>query len=226
MLAAASPSVWAMDMHTCGNQMILSGDVERGDFRLVQRTLAEHPDITVAILRNSRGGDAASGYAVGEFFREKGISTYASGYCRSSCSRMFLGGKERFFTNDFSPDQTTVGFHSNYDNAGHITPGAQSKLTQFIRKYSDGKADESLVERWVNIENRNGFAHFFHPVTLHRSDSVSLLLCNGSEGTQRWKLCEKITGYDALSMGIITSLELKRSCDADLLATRPASSSP
>ena len=30
-------------------------------------------------------------------------------------------------------------------------------------KYSDSKANPDLVEQWVNIENHNGFAYFYHP---------------------------------------------------------------
>lgn len=213
----------AMEMHTCGDQLVLSGDVERGDFQHIEDALAGNANVSVAVLRNSRGGDAQTGYEVGAFFRDKGISTYVSGYCRSSCSRMFLGGKNRFFTDDFPASRTSVGFHSNYNNAGGIVSGAPRQLHQFIAKYSDGKADEALVDRWVNIPNRNGFAHFFHPATLKRHDQVSILLCKGNEPSdQHWVQCEKIAGHDALSMGIITSLDIKRSCDADALAAQSA----
>jgi hypothetical protein len=216
----------AMDAKVCGNQLVLSGGVVSGDFRTIKDTLAAHPEVDVAVLRNSSGGDAESGYQVGEYFRDSGITTYASGYCLSSCSRMFLGGKERFFTDDFPLGKNSIGFHSNYTSDGHIVPGAQWKLSRFIQKYSDGKADEALVERWVNIPNRKGFAHFFHPTALKRSDGVSMLMCNGSEGNHRWDLCEKIIGHDALSMGIITSLEIKHSCDADALPKDGAQSAP
>jgi hypothetical protein len=226
ILCAALPfAANAMDVKICDNQLILSGSVVSGDFGTIKEAISAHPEINIAVLRNSHGGDAESGYDIGEYFRDKGISTYASGYCLSSCSRMFLGGKERFFTDDFSLGKYSVGFHSNYDKSDRIVSGAQWKLSRFIRKYSDGKADEALVDRWVNIQNRNGFAHFFHPTALKRSDGVSVLLCNGSEGNRRWELCEKIVGHDALSMGIITSLDIKHSCDAATLPKEGASAS-
>lgn len=215
--AMLAPGAHAMETRVCGNQLILSGSVESGDFNTIKSALAQHPEISIAVLRNSHGGNAETGYDVGEYFRDKGISTYASGYCLSSCSRMFLGGKERFFTDDFPLGNNSIGFHSNYNNADRIVPGAPWKLARFIQKYSDGKADPALVERWVNIPNRKGFAHFFHPTALHRKDGISMLLCSGSEGNHRWDLCEKIVGHDALSMGIISSLDIKHSCDADSL---------
>jgi len=207
-----------MDIRTCENQVILSGRVEGNEYRRLEDVLSQNPNIRTAVLRNSPGGDADTGYRVGELFREKGIATYLSGYCRSSCSRLFLGGKERYFTDDYPASSTHVGFHSNYRNDGQIVPGAPYQLKRFIEKYSDGKADPALVDRWVNLGNRKGFAYFFHPQALMRQDGISILLCQGSEpGNQRWSQCEKIAQHDALSMGIVTSLDLRRSCDAKSL---------
>ena len=213
----------AMDIRTCGGQVILSGRVEGNEYRRVEDILSRNPEIRTAVLRNSPGGDADTGYRIGELFREKGIATYVSGYCRSSCSRFFLGGKERYFTDDYAAGDTYVGFHSNYRHDGQVVPGAPSKLKRFIEKYSDGKADEALVDRWVNLRNRRGFAYFFHPQALKRQDGVSVLLCQGSEpGSERWSQCEKIAQRDALSMGIVTSLEFRRSCDAANLQNEQA----
>jgi hypothetical protein len=115
-------------------------------------SLAPDPLINVAGLRNSPGGDANTGYRVGELFRAKGITTYVSGFCRSSCARFFLGGQERFFTADFPAEHTHVGFHSNYRKDGSIVPGAPERLWQFVKKYSDGKAGETLS--WVGRRER------------------------------------------------------------------------
>jgi hypothetical protein len=212
-----------MDIRTCDNQVILSGRVEGNEYSRVEDILSQNPKIRTAVLRNSPGGDADTGYRVGELFREKGITTYVSGFCRSSCSRLFLGGKERYFSDDYAASGTYVGFHSNYRRDGQIVPGAPSQLKRFIEKYSDGKANEELVDRWVNLRDRRGFAYFFHPQALKRQDGVSILLCQGSEPrNQRWSQCEKIAQHDALSMGIVTSLEFKRSCDAGNLQNEQA----
>ena len=206
----------AMEMKTCADQVILSGRVEAGDYRRIADILSRNPGIKVAVLRNSPGGNADSGYRAGALFREKGIATYVSGYCYSSCSRFFLGGKERFFTDDYPAERTRVGFHSNYKANGEVIPGTPQRLKEFVIKYSDGKADEALVERWVNLQNRRGFAHFFHPRALNRPDGVSILLCQGNEpASEHWTQCEKIAGRDALTLGVATSLEVRRSCDAD-----------
>jgi hypothetical protein len=154
LLAALSAS--AMEMKVCGNQVILSGAVEADDFSKVETILTDNPTIKIAVLRNSPGGDALSGYKTGALFREKGITTYVSGYCRSSCSRFFLGGAERYFT--------------------------------------DGKANEDLVDRWVSIPDRRGYVYFYHPEALKRNDGVSTILCHGRERCEsRWNASEKIS---------------------------------
>jgi hypothetical protein len=210
-----APPLHAMEIKTCGNQVILSGKVEGNEYARLKDVFSANPHLKTAVLRNSPGGHAETGYRVGEFFRENEITTYVSGYCRSSCSRFFLGGKERYFTDDYPAGKTHVGFHSNYKDSGEVVASAPWRLQQFVKKYSDGKADEELVQRWVNLQNRKGFAYFFHPEALKRKDGVSVFLCQGDEpGDDRWPHCEKIKGHDALSMGVVTSLERKQSCDA------------
>lgn len=225
LCALAALPLHAMDIKTCGEQVILSGKVEGNEYSRLKDVFAGNPLLKVAVLRNSPGGNADVGYRVAELFREKGIATYVSGYCRSSCSRFFLGGKERYFTDDYPAAQTQVGFHSNYRDSGEIVPGAPYKLQQFIAQYTDGKADKALVETWTNLANRRGFAYFFHPSALKRQDGVSVLLCQGHErSSQRWQSCQKVGGHDALSMGVATSPEVKHSCDAEglrALAPRP-----
>jgi hypothetical protein len=78
---------------------------------------------------------------------------------------MFLGGSARHFTDDYLPETNNVGFHGHYDRMGHLNANLvrQYGLRDWIIKYSDGKADPALVERWINIPSSRGMIHFFHP---------------------------------------------------------------
>jgi hypothetical protein len=108
------------------------------------------PNISTIVLRNSPGGDIPTGYRLGELFRLQGLRTALSGFCYSSCSRMFLGGKTRYFTDDYPAIYTRVGFHGHYDTtSGHLLPQQvqRYRLKAWIIKYCDGKADPALVER-------------------------------------------------------------------------------
>jgi hypothetical protein len=116
-LLLGQPTV-AMDIATVGDQLILSGPVTGDELRRVQDATAASPGVTTVVLRNSPGGDAPAGYGVGEWIRQRGFHTAVSGYCYSSCSRMFLGGTVRQFTDDYPSEFTEVGFHGHYDRDG------------------------------------------------------------------------------------------------------------
>lgn len=209
LLLAASPLA-AMDMRLAGNQIILSGPVIHGDFDRLKRLLDDNGKIDTIILRDSPGGDARTGYAVGDMIRARKLRTAVSGFCRSSCSRMFLGGVERQFTDDQPVGRTHVGFHGNYKD-GLLDYQAVDRLKSWIIAYSDGKADEALVDRWVRIANHNGFIYFFDSERLKRKDGISVFLCTGNEDrAHRFDQCEKIAGKTGYQLGIFTSSALVR----------------
>ena len=175
--------------------------------------LASSPGIETVILRNSGGGNAPAGYQIGQLLRERGLRTAVSGYCYSSCSRMFLGGSARYFTDDYLPETNNVGFHGHYDRMGHLNANLvrQYGLRDWIIKYSDRKADPALVERWINIPSSRGMIHFFHPGLVKRA-GVSTFMCQGDESPGSVFACEPI-GRTALDLGIITSLNIVHSAD-------------
>ena len=203
----------AMELKIVGNQIVLSGPVVGDEPEKVREALVSSPIIATVILRNSPGGDAPAGYQVGQMFRERGVRTAVSGYCYSSCSRMFLGGRTRYFTDDYLPESNNVGFHGHYDRGGHLNADLVRRygLHDWIIKYSDGKADLALVERWINIPYGRGMIHFFHPGMVKHA-GVSTFICQGDESQRSVFACEPIA-RTALDLGIITSLDLVHSAD-------------
>jgi hypothetical protein len=206
ILAAASGAA-AMDIKLAGDQLILSGPVKGNEYDQVVDLLAANPGVGTVILRNSPGGDIPTGYLLGELFRAGGIRTAVSGYCYSSCSRMFLGGRDRRFTDDFPPEATHVGFHGHYGQGGRLREDLVERfeLKAWIIKHSDGKADASLVERWVHIPFARGLAHFFPPQVAEQH-GASTYMCQGDEAVPRRLFdCEPIA-KPALDLGVVTSL--------------------
>lgn len=155
-----------MELVKFGNAIILSGPVNGSEWAMVKDAFADNPHIDLVVLRNSHGGDAGTGYELGEFFRKEGVTTAVSGYCISSCSRMFLGGKKRVFTDDYPLDQTRVGFHGHYDAQGNLNSASviRGGLLDWIIHYSDGKADPELVKRWIAIKKIKVPPIFFTPI--------------------------------------------------------------
>jgi hypothetical protein len=213
ILLIAPHASFAMDLTVNGQQVILSGPVVGNEAARLADALSQVPGIDTVILRNSRGGNAPAGYRVGELIRVKGLRTAVSGYCYSSCSRMFLGGKNRYFTDDYPPEHTNIGFHGHYDSNGRLAPELVHRLglKNWIVQYSDGKADPALVERWINIPVSRGMTHFYHPRLLNRH-GVSTFMCQGTETTAQVFDCEAIPNT-ALDLGVITSLDIVKSND-------------
>ncbi len=209
----ASTKSLTMELKVVGNQLILSGRVVGDEPGKVREALANTPEIDTVILRNSPGGDAPAGYQTGQLLRERGLRTAVSGYCYSSCSRMFLGGSTRYFTDDYPADHTHIGFHGHYHADGHLNAAlmAQYGLRDWIIKYSDGKADANLVERWINIPYSRGMIHFFHPELVERG-GTSTFICQGDEPTRLIFACEPVF-KTALDLGVVTSLDIVRSAD-------------
>ena len=217
--AALCHGAGAMELAAVGNAIILSGPVTGSELTMVRNAFAANPQINLVVLRNSHGGDAWTGYRVGELLREKGVTTAVSGYCISSCSRMFLGGKQRVFTNDYPPERTYVGFHGHYNAQGNLDAMSVNKggLYQWILHYSDGKADPELVKRWIAIPKNMGAANFFHP-DVAATLGHSLFFCDGHQ-RQNPITCEALD-TNALERGVITDERRIASPDQDTLPER------
>jgi hypothetical protein len=85
-------------------------------------------------------------------------------------------------------------------------------LKDWIIRYSDGKADEALVERWINIPRGRGLIHFYNPALVN-IDGYSTFMCQGTEPDHtRIFDCERIA-KNALDLGIATSVTLVSSAD-------------
>jgi len=218
-MAFSGVAASAMELAKFGNTIILSGSVNGSEWAMVKDAFAANPHIDLVVLRNSHGGDADTGYQLGEFFRERGVTTAVSGYCVSSCSRMFLGGKKRVFTDDYPLDQTRVGFHGHYDAQGNLKGASviRGGLYDWIIRYSDGKADPDLVKRWIAIRKNKGAASFFHP-DLAATLGNSVFFCDGRQ-RQKITTCEAIP-TDALTRGVITDTRRISSPDQVALPDR------
>jgi len=206
------PMAAAMEARVVDDQLILSGEVVDSDVVRVKNAL-ENPAITTVILRNSPGGDSPTGYRIGELIRQHGLRTAVSGFCYSSCSRLFLGGRTRYFTDDFPPEKTNIGFHGHYQGDGLLDQASVKRygLRDWIIRYSDGKADPDLIDRWINLPVNWGMIHFYNPARVNRA-GISTFMCDGMETSREIARCEPIR-KTALDLGIVTSLDIIHSAD-------------
>ncbi|WP_199104499.1 hypothetical protein [Aquitalea sp. ASV11] len=199
----------AMEVEVRGQAVLMSGPVTGIELRVLESTLESHPDINTVVLKNSHGGDARTGYAVGEFIRAHKLNTALSGFCISSCSRMFLGGVQRQYSDEQPLDKTFVGLHGNYAVDGSLQAGRMGYLKDWVIKYSDGKANPDLVEQWVHIPNHHGYIAFYHRDASILLGTQKVMLCQGTEEKgKRQEQCAKPEMGDALANGIVTTWDI------------------
>jgi hypothetical protein len=198
----------SMEIGVQGDALIMSGPVVDGDLATVKKIIEANTAIKTAILRNSFGGHVATGYAVGELFREKGFTTVTSGYCISSCSRMFLGGVVRQFATNVGNDAAYVGFHGHYDRNGNLLREMvdQRGLLDWIIKYTDGKANRDLVKQWIYLPRNTDIYAFFHPTTPF-SDQKTVRNCERYTRANGAPLRCPSIDTDAIIEGVITTTD-------------------
>jgi hypothetical protein len=215
VLLSLTQPTHAMEFKRIGSTLILSGEVVARDLDRAKAEFKTAPTITHVVLRNSMGGNSWTGYRLGELFRENGVTTAVSGHCISSCSRLFLGGKQRMYSDDYPASLTFVGFHGHYD-FGKVNAQAVEKndLVRWTFKYTDGKVDRKLLQRWIAIERRAGDARFY-PASVSAYWKDASFLCQGTESA-RPTLCERLN-TSALAQGIVTTSALYSSPDAATL---------
>lgn len=80
-------------------------------------------------------------------------------------------------------------------------------LYSWIIKYSDGKADKELVQRWINIESNRGMVALLHPNAKVFGEARTFF-CDGREA-RRPLGCEGLQ-VNAMELGVITDLTIWR----------------
>jgi len=210
-----------MDVRLVGTHIIMSGEIDGGELAKMRDVLAEPAarGVDTVVLRDSPGGDYWTSQRIAELIRERGWRTAVSGHCFSGCALMFLGGRERHFTDDKPFLYTQLAFHATYyvqDGIGavrgELNPVTTHAARQWIKRYTDGKMSDAMLDRFEQL-SRSDFIHFFDPGRLPRKDQPSIFICpRDKEAKYR---CKPIAGTDAYREGIVTAHELIRSADRE-----------
>lgn len=199
---------YAMDFSVHADILLMSGAVVNGDLAKLNESLQANPNIKTIVLRNSYGGHVSTGYSAGQLLRQLGMRTVVSGYCISSCSRIFLGGAVRQFSSETPLNKTYVGFHGHYDNIGNIDTAFVEKmgLYDWIIKYTDSKVDKKLLAQWIAFRRNTDIVAFFHPSTSF-SDNLTVRNCENYTRASGAPLRCSGVQPDAMLQGVITTLE-------------------
>lgn len=229
LTALFTTSLAATEAKVVGDQLILSGRASGNELALVRDAIAEHGDrIKTVILRDHSGrAENTDLMRAADLIAERGLRTAVSGFCGTACSKLFLGGVERQFTDDKPVAQTSVMFGSTTfikdstsvqtDRARLQGEGSERhnfQMRQWFKSRTSDRISDAALDRLFLSDGSVRYLHFYDAKRLGRKDGVSVLYCDGKEApAKRWTECEKIADLDAYREGIVTSSNLIRSND-------------
>ena len=150
----SQPAV-SMEVTVSGTTVHLSGPVVGGECDKLKQIISTNK-IELVVLSNSNGGNANTGYCIGETIRKNNISTSIEGFCLSSCSRMWLGG----VTRKLAGDDSTVGLHGNYKGV-HLIDESTARLRHWIPRFAPD-VDVELMNRWTALFYSKHMMYFYN----------------------------------------------------------------
>ena len=228
-LLAMGQGAAALSFQTFGDQLVLAGPVERGDFERFKSVIERNRfKIGAIVLLDSPGGAAADGFAIGDLIREKRYSTIAAGACYSACALIFLGGSERYFA-EGGDDRVFVAFHGLYFRDGSLAQEVAGVNRDWVMRRTDRWIDDGLLRRWTRFADARDFVYFMGPEGMRRYAAAVLVCQNAQQAGREIRDCQRITDTDPYREGITTAAtpaRLDPSLSERLRRTREPLSAP
>ena len=190
----------AMTVQVQGNVVFATGPV-LDDLPQFEAAF-EKPGVDTVAFVNSPGGDLWTGLRVGRLIASRGFNTVAAGSCVSACSIMFMGGKQRSFSDAFRPTQTFIGIHGAHDR---LTKAVNSILQpQIFAFYKLNMLDrfnsEVINKALYDMEDAGSLLRIFDGARVPKRVPFH---CKSAQTLR--KDCTEFKELDALSLGIVTT---------------------
>jgi hypothetical protein len=130
-------SAHGMNLTLQGHTLFASGPVD-DDYRKFSDAL-EQEGVQQVVFVNSPGDDLWTGMRVGRLMAQKALKLIVAGSCVSACSIMFMGGRERTFSDAFGAAQTFIGIHGPHNKLTRtVNPEQAVQIYAFFQK-PDGR---------------------------------------------------------------------------------------
>jgi ATP-dependent protease ClpP protease subunit len=201
LLSFPAPAM-TMDFQSAGTTLVLSGHVADGDLARLKDALAPG-EIRLVVLGDSTGGDLWNGLNVGELIREQGLPTVVAGRCASACALIFLGGTSRAFA--AAPVEARLGFHGAHSRSTKaVSLRNAGRLRTYIERMTGGKYTGELLDKTVYIRDSRDIVYVYHPAQAPAARGPVAECLVGEDGQRN---CTPLQGFDALSLGVVTTLE-------------------
>lgn len=193
-----------MTLEKQGRQLFATGIVGGDDWLNFNQAFTD-PAIDTVVLVNSPGGSLWDGLRISKLIANKGYNTVAAGSCSSACSLLFMGGKERRFSNAFDPGWTYIGIHGAHDGSdGSLQMQANPEMYALLKTAMGAKFNASIVNTALyQMDDSNGL--MVVPDNI-RNPRAPIFHCKSGQTLP--KDCTPYPDTDALSLGVITHNDL------------------
>jgi rhodanese-related sulfurtransferase len=139
---------------------------------------------------------------VGRLIEDKGLNTIIAGYCISSCSIMFMGGKERSFSDAFRPALTYIGIHGAH-NKDTKTVNAQlnPQIYAFFKpKMAERFNADVMNKAFYDMQDAGALLKVFDAAR------TPIRVTHHCKSTQiARKDCTEFKELNALNLGVVTT---------------------
>lgn len=195
----------AMKIEVHKNIVYASGSVG-DDIRAFEEAFAK-PDVDTVVFVNSPGGSLYTGLRVGNMIADKNLKTVIAGTCASACSIMFMGGKERTFSDAFPPSQTYIGIHGAHNpETKNVNPVLQPQIYAFYKHYMTDKFDSAIMNTALN--DMDDYGALLRVFDNGRTPKRIPYHCKSYQSLR--STCTEYKDHDATSLGIVTNATLTK----------------
>jgi PQQ-dependent catabolism-associated CXXCW motif protein len=201
----ASFNVQAMKVEVHGTTVYASGPVE-DDYGKFLDAFSK-PTVDTVVFVNSPGGDLNTGMKIGRLIADKGFKTVTAGTCISSCAIMFMGGKDRTFSDAFRPVLTYIGIHGAHNlDTKQVNAMLQPQIYAFFKQQMAGRFNADVINKALyDMDDHLAMLKVFGV-----NGSPKLVPYHfRSEQTLR-RDCTEFKDLDALQLGVVTSADLTK----------------
>ncbi len=182
--------VYAADLPDTTKLFYLSKRISLDDLARLKLRLEQEPKLT-GIFFEDVEGTRGHGVEVVDGFREQiekaNLSTYARGFCLSSCAVIFLYGVKRtLLPNKIQARPSMLGLHpvrkfftDDVNEFGQVQVRPTELSNQYIHQRSGGKFPLELLEQMYNTDDGSGFLYI---LSKPNSAGVHILLSRSMRG--------------------------------------------
>ena len=193
----------AMTVEAHGSVVYASGPV--GDDLLKFEAAFASGAIDTVVFVNSPGGDLWTGLRIGNLIASRGYKTVIAGRCVSACSIMFMGGRERRFSDALPPRLTYIGIHGAHrTDTKRVDPILQPQIYAFYKHHIGERFNAHVINTALyEMDDASSLLRVYDPVR-----SAQRLPYHCKSGQTPRKSCTEFPGADAINTGIVTHADL------------------